>query len=113
MRELTKSEKRIAKDIIRRGILRRHAQWQQELRVLLDKPLPEGSNEFDRSLEITNIARNFYKEAMKMEDYYRNNLMASGLANLYEDNHITDDDIAELPEDIRQTMRLILNLRSE
>ena len=36
MIELTKSEKRAAKDLIRKGILHRHAQWQQELRELLN-----------------------------------------------------------------------------
>lgn len=35
MIELNKSEKRAAKDLIRKGILHRHAQWQQELRELL------------------------------------------------------------------------------
>lgn len=68
MIELTKSDKRAAKDLIRKGILHRHAQWQQELRELLNKPYSEDGNEFDRSLEITDKARNFYKEAMMMED---------------------------------------------
>lgn len=61
MIELTKNEKRAAKDLIRKGILRRHAQWQQEFRELLNKPYGEDGNEFDRSLEITEKARKFYK----------------------------------------------------
>ena len=47
MIELTKSEKRAAKDLIRKGILHRHAQWHQELRELLNKPYGEEGNEFD------------------------------------------------------------------
>ena len=107
--ELTKADKRLAKDIIRRGILRRHAQWQQELRELLDKPLDENNNEYDRSLQITNEARKFYKEAMEMEDYYRNSMLMIGLANLYYHHLITDDDLAELSEEIKQSIHMILN----
>jgi len=110
MRELTKVEKRVAKEIIRRGILHRHSQWQMELRELLDKPFDEDSNEFDRSMEITDNARKFFKEAMKMEEYYRNSQLVVGLASLYQDHHITDEDIAELTGDIQQTIRLILGL---
>jgi len=110
MRELTKAEKRVAKEVIRRGILHRHSQWQNELRELLDKPFEEGSNEFERSLEITDNARKFFKEAMKMEEYYRNSQLVGGLACLYQDHHITDEDIAELTGDIQQTMRLMLSL---
>ena len=107
--ELTKDDKRIAKDIIRRGILRRHAQWQQELRKLLDKPFAENNNEYDRSMQITAKARKFYKEAMGMEEYYRNSMLLMGLANLYYRHLITDDDLAELSETVRQAILLILN----
>lgn len=37
MRELTKGEKKQVKELLRKGILRRHAQWQSELRELLDR----------------------------------------------------------------------------
>ena len=107
--ELTKADKRLAKDIIRQGILRRHAQWQQELRELLDRPLDENKNEFDRSLQITNEARKFYKEAMEMEDYYRNSMLLTGLANLYYRHLITDDDLAELSEEIKQSIHSLLD----
>ena len=107
--ELTKADKRLAKDIIRRGILHRHAQWQQELRKLLDSPFDENKNEYDRSLQITNEARKFYKEAMEMEDYYRSSMLMIGLANLYHHHLITDDDLAELSEEIKQSIHLLLN----
>ena len=105
MIELTKSEKRAAKDLIRKGILHRHAQWHQELRELLNKPYGDEGNEYDRSLEITDKARKFYKEAMIMEDYYRNGNLMMGLACLYRDEHITAEDIDSLPENIAQAIK--------
>ncbi len=107
--ELSKEDKRTAKDIIRRGILHRHAQWQQELRKLLDKPFEDGSNEYDRSMMITNTARKFYKEAMTMEEYYRNTMLLAGLANLYHYNHITDEDLAQLSEEAQQAVHFLLS----
>ncbi len=32
MAEYTKSEKRVVKELIRKGVLLRHAEWQRELR---------------------------------------------------------------------------------
>ena len=107
--ELSKADKRFAKEIIRRGILYRHAQWQQELRELLDRPFDDNKNEYDRSLQITNEARKFYKEAMEMEDYYRNSMLMIGLANLYYRHLITDDDLAELSEQIKQSIHVLLD----
>ena len=106
----TKSEKRAAKDLIRKGILHRHVQWQQELRELLNKPYGEDGNEFDRSLEITAKARNFYKEAMMMEDYYSTNNLVSGLACLYRDNHLSTEDIDSLPENVAMAIQRILDI---
>lgn len=105
MRELTKAEKRQAKDVIRIGILRRHAEWLRELRELLDQPYDEETNEFDRSMTITDKARKFYKEAMNMEDYYRNSMLTIGLAKLLHDGYLTTEDIASLPEDLKAIVR--------
>lgn len=102
MEELTKSEKRASKELIRRGILHRHAQWQDELRMLMDKPLDEGENAFDRSMKITLMAHKFYKEAMDMEDFYRNSRLLIALHYLYREGHISEEDIASLPENIAQ-----------
>jgi hypothetical protein len=102
MEELTKSEKGAVKDVIRKGILHRHAQWQNELRMLMDKPLAENENVFDRNMKITNEAQLFYKEAMRMEDFYRNSQLLIGLAYLYRDGHITVEDLAPLPEKCRK-----------
>ena len=110
MIELTKSDKRAAKDLIRKGILHRHAQWQQELIELLNKPYGEDGNEFDRSLEITDKARKFYKESMMMEDYYSTNNLVSGLACLYRDNHLSTEDIDSLPENISMAIKRMLDI---
>ncbi len=108
MIELSNQDKRTAKDIIRKGILRRHAQWQQELRRLLDKPFEEGSNEFDRSMQITDKARKFYKKAMQMEEYYRNTMLLPGLANLYSHKLITEEDLTDLSEEVTQAIHFLL-----
>lgn len=99
MEEVSKEDRRRAKEIIKKGILHRHAEWQQELRALLDKPLKEDENEYDRSLTITDTARKFYKEAMLMDEWFKNSMLIIGLANLYLGQHITDEDLEELPEE--------------
>jgi hypothetical protein len=104
MNELTKTEKRAAKDAIRKGILHRHTQWQNELRALLDKPLGEDENEFDRNMQITKMAYQFYKEAMEMEEFYRNSRLLIGLAYLYREGHLTKEDLASLPEKLAQSV---------
>lgn len=108
MIELTKGERRAVKDLIRIGILRRHAQWQSQLKELLDSPIDDG-NEFDRSMEITKRARDFLKEAMRMEEYYRNSLLLGGIATLYHDGYLNDNDIASLPDELQDKIRPIFN----
>lgn len=103
MRELTKSEKRQAKELLKKGILRRHAEWQNGMRELLDRPLDEKiGNEFDRSMMITDKARKFYKEAMRMEDYYRTSMLVIGLLNLFHEGYLTREDIIGLPDELRE-----------
>lgn len=103
MRELTKAEKKQAKELLKKGILRRHAEWQNEMRELLDRPFDaEIGNEFDRSMMITDKARKFYKEAMHMEDYYRTSMLTIGLLNLFHDGYLTGADITALPGELRE-----------
>lgn len=103
MRELTKSEKKQAKELLKKGILKRHSEWHNEMRELLDRPFDsEIGNDFDRSMMLTDKARRFYKEAMQMEDYYRNTMLAIGLLNLYREGYLTCEDITELPDDLRR-----------
>lgn len=102
MRELTKAEKKQAKELLKKGILKRHAEWHSEMRELLDRPFDSAmGNEFDRSMMITDKASKFYKEAMQMEDYYRNSMLALGLLNLYNDGYLTAEDINPLPDELR------------
>lgn len=102
MRELTKAEKRQAKELIQRGILRRHIRWQSDMRKLLDTPIDYNTgNEFDRSMEITARSRKFYNEAMQMEKYCRTSMLPIGLLYLFSRGYLNADDIACLPEDIR------------
>lgn len=103
MRELTKSEKRQANELLKKGILRRHAEWQNGMRELLDRPFDtEIGNEFNRSMMITDKARKFYKEAMRMEDYYRTSMLVNGLLNLFHEGFLTGEDITGLPEELRE-----------
>lgn len=102
MRELTKSEKRQVKELLKVGILRRHAEWQNEMRQLLDKPFDSDcGNEFDRSMMITDKARKFYKEAMQMEDFYSNSKLVIGIRYLLQEGYLTIEDIAVLPDELR------------
>lgn len=105
MKEFTKSEKQAAVNLIRRGILHRHAQWHQELR----KVLGEEANEFDKSMEITKMARDFYKEAMDMENFYRTSNLIIGIAALFRDGHILSEDIDSLPEKVAQDVKQFLS----
>ena len=103
MKEPTKAEKKQLKELLKKGILRRHAEWQNEMRELLNRPLDaETDNEFDRSMMITDKARKFYKEAMQMEDYYRTSMLAIGILNLFHDGYLTDKDLNALPDDLRE-----------
>ncbi len=107
--EISKEDKRVAENLIRRGILHRHAQWQEELRKLLDTPLDEKCNEYDRSMQITDKACKFYKEAMEMEDYHRPSMVLTGLANLYYRKHITDEDLSGLSDEVKQAITVLLS----
>lgn len=89
MEDFSKAEKKQLKALLKKGILRCHAEWLRELRELLDQPYDEETNEFDRSMTVTDKSRKFYKEAMRMEDYYRNSMLTIGLANLLHDGYLT------------------------
>ena len=89
MEDFSKAEKKQLKALLKKGILRCHAEWLRELRELLDQPYDEETNEFDRSMTVTDKSRKFYKEAMRMEDYYRNSMRTIGLANLLHDGYLT------------------------
>ncbi len=110
MTEMTKIDKQAAKDIIRKGILHRHAQWHQELKALLSRPYSGAENEYDRSMEIMDKARKFNKEAMLMEEYYNSNNLLFGLAALYRNGHISIAEIETLPDKVSTAVRPLLSL---
>lgn len=104
MREFTKSEKKIAKTILKTGILRRHAEWLHEIRQLIDQPYGDDENEFSRTMKITDKARKFYREAMAMELYYRNSRLYCGLRDLFQAGYLTTADLSQLPSDIKSSL---------
>ena len=110
MREFTKEEKRQIKAVIRIGILRRHAEWLNQLKELLNQPFSDNENEFDRSMAITDKSRKFYKEAMKMEDYYRNSVLHFSILNLFFDGYITWDDLSQLSEELQDFFQALIDL---
>ena len=73
--ELTKSDKRQLQDIIQRGILRRCEEWLKETSELINKEYDGDENAFDRCMKVTKRSRDYFKEAMRREDYYRNTMM--------------------------------------
>lgn len=115
MREFNKTQRKLIKPIIKKGILRRHAEWQNELRELLDRPFDHISmgNEFDRSMLITDKARKFYKEAMRLEDYYRSSWLDAGVTNLLIDGYLTFEDLSELPDELQEYFNARMKLYKE
>ena len=100
MERLTKQERKIAKELLRTGILRRHAEWQKEIRDMIDRRLKNGDNEFSISMDVTKSSKDFFKEAIKMEDYYRTRWIEFGLRYLYYNHYLTDEEISVLPPEI-------------
>ncbi len=104
--ELTKSDKRQLKDIIRRGILRRCEEWLKETSELIHKEYDGDENAFDRCMEVTKRSRDYFKEAMRHEDYYRNTMMLSGAGVLLAEGYLTLNDIEECRDEVQAAIRL-------
>ena len=104
--ELTKSDKRQLQDIIQRGILRRCEEWLKETSELINKEYDGDENAFDRCMKVTKRSRDYFKEAMRREDYYRNTMMLSGTAALLAEGYLTLDDIKECREEVQAAIRL-------
>ena len=68
--ELTKADKRQLHDLIKRGVLRRCEEWLKETADLINKEYGEDENAFDRCMEITKRSHDYFKEAMRREDYF-------------------------------------------
>lgn len=102
--ELSKAERKIAMEVIKTGILRRHKEWQREIAAFINSPYPEGSNAFDRSMEITKRVRNFYKEAMRLEESYRNSQMVLAIVYLLRNGYLTKGDLFEFPQKLSELL---------
>ena len=104
--ELTKTDKQKMKAIIRKGILNRCEEWLKETVELINKDYQEEENAFDRCMEITRRSRNFYKEAMRREDYYSDTLLLSGAGELLRSGYLTLDDFKDVSPEIQDAVRL-------
>ena len=103
--ELTKADKRQLKDIIRRGILRRCEEWLKETSELISKEYGDDENAFDRCMEVTKRSRDYFKEAMQREDYYRNTMMLSGTGVLLAEGYLTLEDIKDCREEVQTSIK--------
>lgn len=90
--ELTKSERKLMTEIIRRGILRRCEEWLLETKQLIEKSYND-ENAFDRCMEVTKRSRNFFKEAMQREEYYKTSQMLTGASVLLAEGYLSEDDL--------------------
>ena len=103
--ELTKADKRQLKDIIQRGILRRCEEWLKETSELINREYGDDENAFDRCMEVTKRSRDYYKEAMEREDYYRNTMMLSGTGVLLAEGYLTLEDIKDCREEVQTSIK--------
>ena len=104
--ELTKADKQQLTKIIQRGILQRCGEWLKETSDLISKDYDNGENAFDRCMEVTKRSRDYFKEAMRREDYYRNTMMLSGAGMLLAEGYLTLEDIKDCREDVQAAIRL-------
>ena len=104
--ELTKSDKRQLKDIIQRGILRRCEEWLKETSELINREYDKDENAFDRCMEVTKRSHKYFKEAMELEDFYRNTMLLNGAGVLLAEGYLTLEDIEECREEVQAAIRL-------
>ncbi len=109
MADLTKVQYSIAKDILKIGILRRHEQWQAELSELLSRPYDdEIGNAYDRSMVITRMSRDWFKEAEKMESWYSKQSIAWAIRWLTQDGFIKPEELEPLLRSADDELRSFL-----
>ena len=104
--ELTKADKRQLQEVIRKGILRRCEEWLKEAAALINRQYDGEENAFDRCMEVTKRSRDYYKEAVRREDYYRNTMLLSGAGELLAKGYITMDDIGVCRPEVQAAIRL-------
>ena len=52
-------------------------------------------------MEVTKRSRDYYKEAMEREDYYRNSKIEIGVGSLFSQEYLTEQDFVECREELR------------
>ena len=103
--ELTKADKRQLHDLIKRGVLRRCEEWLKETAELINKEYGDGENAFDRCMEVTKRSRDYFKEAMRREDYYRNSMLLMGVDELLTNGYLAIDDFRDCRLEIQEKVR--------
>ena len=104
--QLSKEDKRQLQSIIRKGILRRCEEWLKETAALINKEYEGEENAFDRCIEVTKRSHNYYKEAVRREDYYRNSMLLTGAGELLANGYISMDDIKDCSSEVQAAIRL-------
>lgn len=104
MIEFSKADRKIIKDILKKGILRRHQQWIDSINDLTHRPYAEDENAFDRSMTITKMSKDFFREAMEMEEFYRSSKNLMGIISLMNRGFLFTSDLNGLSTDARQTI---------
>ena len=110
--ELNKTDRAQLKEIIKKGILKLCMEWLEQTDKLINKEYDNQENAFDRCMEITLRSRNFYKEAMRREDYYRTSQLITGASNLLIDGYLTEDDFMECEEEIKNRVLFLADVRT-
>lgn len=104
--ELTKAEKRQLQGVIQRGVLRRCEEWLRETAAIINREYEGEENAFDRCMEITKRSHNFYKEAARRENYYRNTMLLSGVGELLTNGYLAMDDLKDFRPEVQAAIRL-------
>ena len=98
------------KEIIRRGILRRCEEWLKETGDLINKEYGEDENAFDRCMEMTKRSRDYFKEAIRREEYYCNTMMLSGAGVLLAEGYLAVEDLKDCREEVQTAIRHWANI---
>ena len=108
--ELTKADKRQLHDLIKRGVLRRCEEWLKETAELINKEYGENENAFDRCMEVTKQSRDYFKEAMRREEYYRNSMLLMGVDELLTNGYLTIEDFKDCRPETQEKVQQWLGM---
>ncbi|MCD8385561.1 MAG: hypothetical protein LUD17_01580 [Bacteroidales bacterium] len=104
MIEFSKEDRKAIKSILKKGILRRHHQWIDGINDFTHRPYAEDENAFDRSMTITKMSKDFFREAMEMEEFYRSSENLMGIVSLMNRGFLFTFDLNSLSPEARQTI---------